>query len=216
VAQRVLDPLERSSEVLFGLIMVLTFTLTTELTLHDGRASARELLIAAVGCNVAWGIIDGGMYVMGAMLERGRRAKALLAVQRAPDEASALGVVAGVLDDTLVGLQPEQERLRVHRQVREMALRATPEPTRVIREDVMGAVACFLLVLLSVVPAVLPFVLIREPSLALRVSNGLLVALLFGVGYHWGRHANARPWLTGVVFLAVGLALVAVAIALGG
>jgi hypothetical protein len=66
------------------------------------------------------------------------------------------------------------------------------------------------------VPAVLPFLLIRDPALALRVSNALLVGLLFAVGYHWGRHANARPWLTGLVFLAVGLALVGLAVALGG
>jgi hypothetical protein len=213
---RYLDPGDRLGEVLFGLIMVLTFTLTTELTLHDGRASARELLIAAVGCNVAWGIIDGGMYVMGAMLERARRAKAIRAVQQAPDEAAALAVVAGVLDETLVGLQPEAERQRVYREVREMAMRAPVPPTRLLRDDVMGAVACFLLVVLSLVPVALPFVLIDEPRLALRVSNALLLALLFFTGYQWGRYANANRWLTGLVYLAVGLVLVGVAIALGG
>ena len=214
--QRHLDPGDRLGEVLFGLVMVLTITLTTELALEDGRAGARELLIAAIGCNVAWGIIDGGMYVMGAMLERARRAKAIIAVQQAPDEASALGVVAGTLDGTLVSLQPEDDRLRVYRQVREMALRATPSPTRLLREDLLGGVACFLLVVLSVVPVVLPFVFIRDPWLALRVSNGLLVVLLFVTGYEWGRHANTNRWLTAVAFLAVGLLLVGVAIALGG
>ena len=214
--QRHLDPGDRLGEVLFGLIMVLTITLTTELALEDGRAGARELLIAAIGCNVAWGIIDGGMYVMGAMLERARRAKAIIAVQQAPDEASALGVVAESLDGTLVSLQPEDERQRVYRQAREMALRATPSPTRLLREDLLGGVACFLLVVLSVVPVVLPFLFIRDPWLALRVSNGLLVVLLFVTGYEWGRHANTNRWLTAVAFLAVGLLLVGVAIALGG
>jgi VIT1/CCC1 family predicted Fe2+/Mn2+ transporter len=80
----------------------------------------------------------------------------------------------------------------------------------------MGAIACFLLVVLSLVPVALPFVFIDEPWLALRVSNALLLALLFVTGYQWGRHANANRWLTGLVYLAVGLALVGVAIALGG
>jgi hypothetical protein len=32
----------------------------------------------------------------------------------------------------------------------------------------------------------------------------------------WGGHANANRWVTGLVFLVIGLVLVAVAIALGG
>jgi VIT1/CCC1 family predicted Fe2+/Mn2+ transporter len=216
LTQRYLDPGDRLGEVLFGLIMVLTITLTAELTLHDGGASVRELMVAAIGCNVAWGIIDGGMYVMAALLERARRAKTLRAVQQAPDEASGLAVVAGVLDDTLVGLQPEQTRSRLYADVREMALRVKPQPVRILREDLMGALACFLLVVLSLIPAIVPFFFIDEPRLALRWSNGLLVASLFGTGFAWGHHANANRWLTGSVFMAVGLALVGIAIALGG
>jgi len=214
--QRHLDPGDRLGEVLFGLIMVLTITLTAEIALHDGRASVRELLIAAIGCNVAWGIIDGGMYVMGAMLERARREKAIQAVREAPDEASGLAVVAEALEGSLVAMQPEAERARLYREAREMALRTLPQPTRLQREDVLGGVACFLLVVVSVVPVVLPFVVIRDPWLALRASNALLVGLLFVTGYEWARHANTHRWLTGLVFLGVGLALVGVAVALGG
>lgn len=79
---RYLDPGERLSEVLFGLIMVLTFTSTARATLGDSEDSARELLIAALGCNIAWGVIDGGMYIMSAMLDRGVEAR---------ERASALG-----------------------------------------------------------------------------------------------------------------------------
>jgi VIT1/CCC1 family predicted Fe2+/Mn2+ transporter len=216
LTHRYLDPGDRLGEVLFGLIMVLTVTLTADLTLHDGQASVRELLAAAIGCNVAWGIIDGGMYVMAALLERARRVKTLLAVQRAPDEAAGLAVVAEALDDTLIGLQPAEDRQRAYARIREMALRTEPEPVRIRREDLMGALACFVLVVLSLVPAVLPFLLVEEARTALRWSNGLLVASLFGTGFAWGHHANANRWLTGSVFMAVGLALVGVAIALGG
>jgi hypothetical protein len=50
----VLDPMERISEVLFGLIMVLTFTSSLSIASAD-RASTRSMLIAALGCNLAWG-----------------------------------------------------------------------------------------------------------------------------------------------------------------
>jgi hypothetical protein len=55
-----------------------------------------------------------------------------------------------------------------------------------------------------------------DPRLALRVSNGLLLALLFAVGYRAGQHAFARPLLVGTVFLLAGVILVAATIALGG
>ena len=74
--RRYLEPADRLNEILFGLVMVLTFTLTAGLTIEDGPDAARELLIATVGCNIAWGIIDGAMYLMGTLLERSRRARA--------------------------------------------------------------------------------------------------------------------------------------------
>ena len=57
--------------------MVLTFTLGAGLEVQEGPDAARQLLIAALGCNLAWGIIDGVMYVMNAMSERGRRQRLL-------------------------------------------------------------------------------------------------------------------------------------------
>jgi hypothetical protein len=72
--QRYLDPGERLGEILFGLIMVLTFTLTARATL--GEEESTRSLLAALGCNLAWGIIDGGMSIMSAMLDRARQAHA--------------------------------------------------------------------------------------------------------------------------------------------
>ena len=54
----VLSPIERVSEVLFGLIMVLTFTGSLSAA-ESGRAEVRTMLIGALGCNIAWGLIDG-------------------------------------------------------------------------------------------------------------------------------------------------------------
>ncbi len=61
-SKRVLDPVERVSEVLFGLIMVLTFTGSLSVA-KAGRDDIRTMLIGALGCNIAWGIIDGVLYL---------------------------------------------------------------------------------------------------------------------------------------------------------
>ena len=70
-SKRVLEPIERISEVLFGLIMVLTFTGSLSVA-EAGRDDVRTMLIGALGCNLAWGIIDGVLYLMGCLAEKGR------------------------------------------------------------------------------------------------------------------------------------------------
>jgi hypothetical protein len=67
---RALDPIDRVSEVLFGLIMVLTFTGSLSVA-EAGRAEVREMLVGALGCNIAWGIIDGLLYLMGSLADKG-------------------------------------------------------------------------------------------------------------------------------------------------
>ena len=93
--ERYLDPASRLGEVLFGLIMVLSVTLTAGLTVAEGAAGVRQLLEAALGCNVAWGIIDGIMYVMNCMTARGEKAHFIRAIQNAADARTALDIVRG-------------------------------------------------------------------------------------------------------------------------
>jgi hypothetical protein len=172
---RYLDPGERLGEIIFGLIMVLTFTSTARATLGESEDSARELLIATLGCNVAWGIIDGGMYLMSAMLDRAREAR---------EQAASLHAVI--------------------------------QPSKIHADDIKGAVACCWLVIASTFPVAIPFMIFDDAYFALRLSNALLIVMLFIVGVQWGTHANVNKWRAGTVFTVVGLILVAIAIALGG
>ena len=80
----------------------------------------------------------------------------------------------------------------------------------------MGAVAVFCLVFATALPAVLPLLLISDPWMALRASNLLVIVVLFVVGYYWAGYVDANRWLAGFGLTALGLALVAVAIPLGG
>ena len=77
-AKRVLEPIERISEVLFGMIMVLTFTGSLSVA-ESGRAEVRTMLIGALGCNLAWGIIDAVLYLMGCLAQRGSGIRTLKA-----------------------------------------------------------------------------------------------------------------------------------------
>ena len=68
----------------------------------------------------------------------------------------------------------------------------------------------------AALPIILPFLLIGNEVLALRVSNGLILAMLFAMGWRWAAFANMSRVKTGLGLLAMGLVLVAITIALGG
>jgi hypothetical protein len=213
---RYLDPASRLGEILFGLIMVLTVTLTAGLTVADGREGVRQLLLAAIGCNVAWGIIDAVMYVMDCVTVRSGKMRLVEAVQRAPDTASALKLVRNDIEPDLQELLDPENAEAMSRSVLKHVQQAKVTRTTVTKDDFYGAVACFFLVFVSCVPAALPFLFLSRPHFALRVSNFLLIALLFLVGRKWARYVGTNEWLTGSVMVALGLALVGVAILLGG
>jgi VIT1/CCC1 family predicted Fe2+/Mn2+ transporter len=209
---RVLSPTERLSEVIFGLIMVLSFTGSLSIA-TAGRSEVREMFIGAIGCNAAWGIVDAVMYLMGVLLERGRTL-VMLRSARASDPASGRAAIAEALPEEIgEALRPEQIE-----DVRQVLARG-PEPARrptLTLSDARGAVGVFLLVFLSTFPVVLPFAFLTNAQRALRFSNGVAVVMLFFAGLGLGRYAGLRALRTGLVMVVVGAALVALTIALGG
>ena len=156
------------------------------------------------------------LYVLGQAFERGRVRRIGFNLRQATSVDGARQMVADEFDESLVPVTDEPVRQRLYQSIVEH-VRSTPAtPNRVRREDVMGGLAAGWLVFACGFPAVLPFLFIDDPRLALRVSNAILLGLLFFVGWRAARHALARPWIAGIVFLLVGVLLVAVAIPLGG
>jgi VIT1/CCC1 family predicted Fe2+/Mn2+ transporter len=210
--RRVLDPVERTSEILFGLIMVLTFTGSISVA-ESGHAEMRTILASAIGCNLAWGIVDAAMYLMANLAERARGLKMLSAVRRSTDPGRAHQVirdslppvVASALDDT----QVESVRQRLNRV-------DAPPHARLNRRDFSGAFAVFLLVFLSTFPVVIPFLIVDDVRTALRLSNLTAAALLFGAGWMVGSYAGRSGLRAGLETVFVAIVLVAITIALGG
>ena len=212
-SKRVLDPIDRVSEILFGLIMVLTLTGSLSVA-EAGRADVREMLLGALGCNLIWGVIDGIFYLMGCLAERGRGLMTFLAVRKATDPATAQQLIAGTLPPLVASvLQPaELESLRV----RLTALPEPPKRARLPKEDWLGAVGVFLLVFLSTLPVVIPFTFMKDVNFALRISNAVAIVILFAMGYTFGQLTGRRPMWAGIVMVVFGAILVSATIALGG
>jgi len=210
---RVLEPNERLQEILFGLIMVLTFTGALSAA-ESGRAEVRTMLIGAIGCNFAWGIIDAIFYLMSALGHRGHGALALRQLRGEVDPKTGSAMVAEAMPPLIASVLKPEELDSIRQRL--AALPEHKRRRRLTREDYLGALAVFLLVFLSTFPVAIPFLVIPDAVRALRISNAVAIGLLFVCGYRLGKHAGYSPWWTGLSMVAIGLVLVAVTIALGG
>ena len=211
--ERLLDPVARMSEVLFGLIMALTFTGTLEVA-TAGREDVRMLLIGTIGCNLAWGLVDAVMFLISELTERGRNLVTVREVRAARTPEHARQVIADSLPPVVSSLMSADQIDSLRRGL--VAMPALPERPSLERDDWLKAVGIFLLVFLSTFPVVIPFMIFDEVQPALRASNLVAIAMLFGVGFLLARHGGYRPVLTGASMVLLGIVLVAITIALGG
>jgi hypothetical protein len=210
---RALEPIDHLSEILFGLIMVLTFTGSMSVA-EVGQEDVREMLVGALGCNIAWGIIDALFYLMACMAEKARDLKALHAVRAATDRSVGQRLVAAALPETVTGvLKPEElEQIRA----RVVQLPEPPQRARLDKDDWRGALGSFLLVFASTFPVTIPFMVMDNIGQAMRASNAIAVISLFIAGYWFGKMSGRQPLGFGIGMVVFGLAIVAMTIALGG
>ena len=212
-----IDPGDALSEVLFGLIMALTFTVGARVLAAEEGIAGTELVVATIGCNVAWGVIDAVLYVLGNLFHRSQRARFYRSLRNARNEAEALAAVREEfgLEDEPLGTRPE-DRARLYDAILTLSAHATPARTRLLRRDFSAALVVFVLVSATALPGTIPFLLVEDDHLALRLSNSLLVVLLFFAGYWWAHYTDARPWRIGLTVMLLGLSMVLIAVALGG
>ena len=207
--KRVLEPHERISEVLFGLIMVLTFTGSLSVA-EAGREDVRTMLIGALGCNIAWGLIDGVLYMMGSLAEKGRALATLRGVRKLGEPSKAHKLIASALPPLVASIMKPEELESIRERLSQL-----PEPSapaRLQKSDWLGALGVFLLVFLTTLPVTIPFIFINNARTAMRVSNAVAIAMLFIAGMAYGRCVgrSAKGFGFGMVLLGailVGLTI---------
>jgi hypothetical protein len=194
-----LDPGDALAEVLFGLIMALTWTVGSRLVMHEEGLDVRGLIISTFGCNVAWGIIDAVLRILGTTFFRSRRLHLFRQIRTARDETAALAVIRHEFPAEGTALAVgHADAEALYRSLLALAAKAEPSRVSLTRGDLLAAGAVFLLVSATAIPAVIPFFLIDNADRALRVSNLLLIGLLFFTGYAWASFSGGRPLYAGV------------------
>ena len=209
----VLNPVDRVSEMLFGLFMALTFVGAVSVA-ESGDTQIRTMFIAALGCNLAWGLVDAVMYLVRTVTDRGRSLSLLRSIRDAPDAATGRRLIEGALSKVVAGLvlTAEIEAMRA----RIVALTSLPARPKLGRSDLIAALAIFLIVVAATFPVVLPFAMFEDVATAKNVSRAVALAMLFLGGLALGRYAGYGSWKVGVLMAGLGTALVVAINALGG
>jgi hypothetical protein len=212
-AKGFLSPVERVSEVLFGLVMTLSITGTLSIV-SGGREEIRTMILSVIGCNIAWGIIDAVLYLLGVIAERGRGLALYHRFKGAGNEESARAAVAEALPAGIVDALQPSDIDQIGRRLRDYP--DPPQSHGFKREDLLGALGVCLLVVFSCVPVLLPFFFMAEPLVALRASNAVAVVMMFLGGYSLGLYAGLSKVWTGLAMVVLGVAMVGLTIVLGG
>jgi VIT1/CCC1 family predicted Fe2+/Mn2+ transporter len=171
------------------------------------------MLIAALGCNVAWGIVDAVMYLMMQLTDRRTGLRALRALRGTTDSNAAHRILTEALPPLLGTVLSPADTEAIRRRLNELPEPGGPQlPKRAWR----GALGVFLLVFLSTLPVVIPFAIFGDVRVAKWVSHVIALAMLFVAGYAFGRVVGYHPALVSLTMVLLGSALVLVTILLGG
>jgi hypothetical protein len=209
----VLNPVDRIAEVLFGLIMVLSFTGAISAS-TDAREDVRELLWAALGCNVAWGLVDAIMYLMNVAIERGHAITIIKKIHASNNPLESGQILKDEIQPAIAGLMTDKEISELSTRLKNL-----PEPSRkhlITGIDLLAGVQIFMLVFLCTFPVAIPFGIFDDLAVAMRASNGVALLLLFVGGFVLAGYAGFRRGITAILYALIGVLLVALTMALGG
>ena len=212
-SKRLLNPMDTVAGILFGLIMALTFTCSINIGVR-GPAEIRQLLIGAIGCNFAWGLVDATMYLVGMLSLKNRNKIILDSVQHSSQAEKVKVQISEVLPPAIVSAIGAEGLEEIRKKL--VALPDTPYRVRLTMDDIKTAIAIFFLVFVSTLPVVIPFLFISETQTALRISNAIAIVMMFWCGWSLAKYVGFNKWKMSIAVILIGIALVAITIALGG
>ena len=208
-----LNTMDRVSEILFGIIMTLTFTCSIGIA-NAKNTEIRQLIIAAISCNIAWGLVDAIGYIVSTIVQRSRNKTILDSVLTTSDADKARKYISDSLPPSIASVLDAGELEQIRKKLAKLPGSALQ--VRLRTRDLKRSVMIFLLMFISAFPIVIPFIFIRDTQLALRISNMVAIVLMFLCGWSLAKYVGSNKWLMSFGLTLVGIILVLITIALGG
>jgi len=203
------------AEAFYGIWMVVVVTSTIRAVDQPTADTVRVMMGAALGVNIAWGIIDGLTVMWANMVDRTKELELVNSLRTDHGDRALRDRVDRALRGTIVGNLSMEQRTRVV----EMLEGGQPmEEVRVRsgREDYEAAVATALINFVLIFPVTLPYILfMNDLTLAMRTSQVIALLLFAGLGYAYARNAKWNKLVTPIVFALAMLIVIIVTFELG-
>ncbi len=202
-------------ELMYGFIMELIFVTAARIGILD-YGSATGLVIMIVGMNATWGAIDAVIFYMIDSFSEKNHARVIEAARKSENREEAIKYLEDAFSGTpLDALLPEDERM-----ICEKILECRTENAKGMRKDrrsmAISSLGCFIITLLTVVPVIVPILLIQDTALALGIASALSSVILFFVGYSMKYHYATNGWVSGLFLAGVSWAITIIATFTGG
>jgi VIT1/CCC1 family predicted Fe2+/Mn2+ transporter len=174
----------------------------------------KSLLIGAIGCNIAWGLVDAIMYLLGELTHRGHGKRVIRFIQKTQDPDRARDYIVDAIPPALASVLTSEDLEQLRKRMLEFP--ESEAKVQLTAKDFKMALGIFLLVVVSTFPVAIPFVFIKEAHLALRVSNGIAILLMFIAGWLLGKYGGFNKWVMALAMTVLGTLMVLFTIFLGG
>jgi hypothetical protein len=210
---------DRLSEILFGLIMAMTVIGASKIALVSGDEviNGRVIIASALGCNIAWGLVDAIMYVFTGLVDRGKYTGLIATINKTKDENAAIAVIDKALDSELLDNLDAAERKQLCAGLFKKLSTVEPKKVRVVRDDIIGAIICFFFAFSTAFLLVIPFFIpVGKLFVKIWLSRIISYGMLFVIGYAYASHTNKGKVRTAVGMVVVGVIINIVIILLGG
>jgi phosphoribosylformylglycinamidine (FGAM) synthase PurS component len=202
-----------------GVIMVLVMIGYLKLSLSRGEdiEMKNTLILIPLGCNAAWGMIDGLMYVLINLIRRGKVYRLSQSIKSKKDQEDVQTSIEDALSSTVIDSLKEEDKEKISD---EILKRVDPtkieKPEWITKKDLVVILFTFLLVVSTAIPLIIPFIIFDDLILAIRVSFIIGLGMLFSIGYLWGKYASRNKIRSGIAMMIIGSVIVGITLALGG
>ena len=202
------------------LIFTLAYNIIASTTLalpNASEDSTLKILIGALGAVIAWGIIDGVIYAVLSLFEREEMNRFLSDALAAESEQERIEIVEQELDELLAQIVREDQKVEVIHAISQRLKAPQGKLAQITKDDLLAGVSHLIIAVITVIPSLLPLLIFSHNSLlAIRISTGVSILILFITGMRWGKYTGVSPFRTGFIIALVAILLSFLAILLGG
>jgi len=218
-----MEPMDAAAEAFFGLVMALEISNVARLALigQDEDMIMSVLLVAIIGCNLAWGMADGVMNALSNYYEKLRQYRLAIELSSATKEQAEVRAEQALrdsmsqmerqlLDDQGIGVMAKE--------IVRCTKTSHPEKPRLGKEEVnIWGISLFFNAFMAL-PILAIYLVAGSIGLnaATLLANVVGLVLFFAIGYVLDRNVGPYKFLTGCVMVIVGFVMLGIIIVLGG